>query len=332
MILEHTLHSHESLHYLTTSNILVQMSRGRLGILAEQLQRGHRVALLCCVVGALVMPTFVMAKPTAQYPVRAIEALINQASETQLITEYELGSVNWSTRVMQTLGVGTHLLLSPTGGWGQRELEEVAVDMTKQRFERLALELYQSHLRSGRCTWGRRAQLFQSSGARRMSDGTVHLPSVIRFAIFESCQRDHGVSSLLNEKNISTGDLISLLREFEEKRREEVRSIVFAQLKQSPEAMKCLATLPTLSLKHQDWPETPLKWRAIRWLKKDQAGKVSSLYSVIQPSHHLGTLHCRQEALGRFVLALTHQPKQFTQLNEALESERGIELWIWLTH
>ena len=85
----------------------------------------------------------VIAQPVSQYSktsyrLNEIERLIDSDQEAQVIIGYELGQVNWSRRTLNTLAVGTHTILSPTGGWGEQDLESLAIKRAGQKFERLS--------------------------------------------------------------------------------------------------------------------------------------------------------------------------------------------------
>ena len=93
------------------------------------------LVVILIVYGALAEPSNGFAQKSADvsYSLKQIERLIEHYHEAQLVIGYELGEVDWSQRVLRTLAVGTHVILSPTGGWGEFDLEALAIEFAHSR-------------------------------------------------------------------------------------------------------------------------------------------------------------------------------------------------------
>ena len=295
------------------------------------------------------------SQPTKRYTLSHIENELKRQSQLHLVTEYELGEVNWTSRVIQSLGVGTHTILSPTGGWGQTDLQELAIENARQKLERLSAELYQKLSQSG-CHWGSRSQMFQSPKVQWMSDGSVHLPAVIRFEIYEHCRReqlakktqdsaDDTSSNLARSKDKKRTSLekTQLLRNIEEELQSRARAIVFADFKhgEDPKVFSsCLSPIFRLSLQAQEASIEAQEWRAIRWLwssthPKSSASSDQSISpkKIVKASINLGELTCVPGSTGR--LAPILQPKAINAkraraLRSVVNSSGGAELWVWV--
>ena len=313
--------------------------------------------LLMCVV-SVMRPCQGAAKPDHErYTFNHLETTLSHNTQQHLITEYELGEVNWTHRVINALGVGTHTILSPTGGWGQTDLRAVAVENARQKLERLSAELYQSLTLSG-CHWGHRSQMFQAPRVRWMSDGSVHLPVVIRFEVYEQCRRKQhkktsAVTSTLESKmkrspaqEETALEKAQLIRDLEETLQTDSRAVVFAEMKHTGHAAKtlggdisCLSPIPQLALQAHGQTLDARSWRAIRWLwaispkSSDRHTAPTPFKSRIKSSVNLGELECLQGAVNSIAPIL--QPKRVTasgarELREVINAQGGAELWIWV--
>ena len=312
----------------------------------------------CMIVGFITSATFTLgiARPTSpRYTLNRIERILKKKTHLHLVTEYELGEVNWTSRLIHVLGVGTHTVLSPTGGWGQTDLQELAIENARQKLERLSAELYQNLSLSG-CHWGSRSQMFQSPKVQWMSDGSVHLPSVIRFEIYEHCQR----SRLEQNVNVS-GDQTStlkraqdrkrtalqktlLLRKIEDELQTQSRAIIFADFKRDAHARvfaSCLSPTPRLSLQAQAASLEAQEWRAIRWIWSSSSTSLTPAQKpmikphppVVESTMRLGEIMCLQDSTNGANPIL--QPKKITaqraqKLRDLVKSSGGAELWIWV--
>ena len=225
------------------------------------------------------------------YPLSYLERALSAAPRAHLVTQYELGQVNWSSRVLRTLGVGAHVILSPTGGLGQRDLEAVAIESARQNFERLSSEISLTSLnRERRCSSQERSRMFQTTRAQWMSDGSVHLPAVIRFEVYEPCKldsssKDGDVASMSAESRDqskhSPDESAHPVQSLEASLHRGQRAVIYATLSskgqgaQDRAVLSCLSTSPTIagalhSPSKQNSSDTgsfePHAWRAIRWL------------------------------------------------------------------
>jgi hypothetical protein len=295
------------------------------------------------------------AQPAHRYTLSHIENRLKRQTQFHLVTEYELGEVNWTSRVIQSLGVGTHTILSPTGGWGQTDLQELAIENARQKLERLSAELYQKLSQSG-CHWGSRSQMFQSPKVQWMSDGSVHLPAVIRFEIYEHCRReqlaksvkvnvDDTISNLERSKDKKRTSLekTQLLRNIEEELQSRTRAIVFADFKhgEDPKVFSsCLSPIFRLSLQAQETSIEAQEWRAIRWLwssthpnSSTSSDQSTSPKKIIKASVNLGELTCVQGSTAHVAPILqpkTIDAKRARALRSVVKSSGGAELWVWV--
>ena len=313
--------------------------------------------LLMCLI-SVMGPSQSTARPEhKRYTFNRLETTLGHNTQLHFITEYELGEVNWTHRVINTLGVGTHTILSPTGGWGQTDLQEVAIENARQKLERLSAELYQSLSLSG-CHWGRRSQMFQSPRVRWMSDGSVHLPVVIRFEVYEQCRRKqhkNTATETLKFKPKMKGiqaqeetalEKTQLIRDLEETLQAGSRAVVFAEVKhtdrsgeQLGSAISCLSPIPQLALQAHGQTLEARSWRGIRWLWATSSTSggghtaLTTLKSQIKSSVNLGELECLQGAVNSTSPIL--QPKRITasqarELHGLIDAQGGAELWIWV--
>ena len=271
----------------------------------------------------------VYAEPTpTKYKVSALDHLISDSTSTQFTSENELGYLNWSTRTLHTLGVGTHILLSPTGGWGQRALDQDAIDMARQRLGRLGVELYRRRIDVSRCDWELRSRLFQSPKPHTMTDGTVHLSASMRFEVYESCLDQESAQGSLRRDDLRAADGgLHALKRLEASRSKAERSLVFARFQGAALSSPCLEALPRFS--SIDAQARP--WRAVRWLwLHGPDGRVNPLYSALRPTLRLGELKCVIDSSeGPVLMDLNGQSPP--SLSEVLSPEDERELWIWVS-
>jgi hypothetical protein len=136
------------------------------------------------------LPTNKVFKKSSQkvpsYNLSSIEKYLSQHPQVQHIEAFELGIINWSMRSIHTLGVGTHHILSPTGGWTKQDLQKRAHQDALSKLERLAqdaLYLKAHH----RCPIEKLTRIYQSHNIQIFGDGSVHMPSLITFDTYRSC-------------------------------------------------------------------------------------------------------------------------------------------------
>lgn len=288
------------------------------------------------------------SEPVRRYPLSYLERSLRGAPLLHLVTQYELGEVDWTERVLRTLGVGTHVILSPTGGWSQRDLNEVAIQSATQRLERLSVEVLKRSDHPS-CASLKRSHMFQTPRIQWMSDGSVHLPAVVRFEVYERCDFID-----LTPQSIGLTSEAEALIKLEESLRSGRRAVVYADLSIKADQgsgaphFECISSSPKISLKNL--MIEPLRWRAIRWLSaapskgkahQDQAREQRSLLGAVKPLLKLGELRCTSRAeptsqrgseRSRPHLLTAHQPSQrdLGLLEESLKETGGAELWIWV--
>lgn len=297
------------------------------------------------------------AKPLSRLQLREIEHLITKEEDAHLVTGYELGEVYWSQRVIKVLGVGTHMILSPTGGWGQSDLQNVAIQNAQQKIERLSAEVFRDDLEVSQCEWGIRSSLFRSQSPLWLSDGSVHLPSTIRFDIFEQCSQMQGRLTQGTKgslKSLSNSERLRWLSKLENELIEERRAVIFARVLTKggkSSILNCLSASPKLSHGGQELSQRqrdgfPNTWRAARWFWKpklqDQSvtspqgdqdrGLKKSLQSIVHPVLNLGDFRChhRGEKWGLEHMGPSLEASSVTLLSAAQNEEGGAELWLWL--
>ena len=285
--------------------------------------------------GALAEPSNGSAQKSADvsYSLKQIERLIEHYQEAQLVIGYELGEVDWSQRVLRTLAVGTHVILSPTGGWGEFDLEALAIERTRQKFERLSAEVFREERELNRCEWQTRSKLFQSQSPLWMSDGTVHLSSVIRFEVFEDCPYRGGLQPVVKGSYIelrqkSNTFLTQWVRNLNQKLKRNKRVIAYLELStlsSTKNYLGCLKVSPQI-YEVNATQELSLPWRNVRWLWDDTSNPQTSLKSRVKSSIYLGKVRCDAQK-NRLVL-LNSMTKM--KLNRLFEREGGVELWIWV--
>ena len=289
------------------------------------------------------------AAPVSRLEVRELERIIKRHQSTHLVTGYELGEVYWSQRVIKTLGVGTHMILSPTGGWGQSDLELLAVSNARQKIERLSAEIFREKIEVSLCDWNTRSRMFHAQSPRWLSDGSVHLSAMIRFEVFEGCehkrgQRDHLVIPPL--KALSKAEQTQWLYRLEDQLSSARRAIIFAHVTLSDggvSPLNCLSPAPFITDQaHTDSrsskaPKTDFQndWRAVRWFwrpKGQSAVAQEDIQKLIQPTLNLGRLSCLKEGT-KFILEHTGSllsERERQTLKTAQGDEGGAELWLWL--
>jgi hypothetical protein len=293
----------------------------------------YSVALLLCAFspGRSSLVFAQKIEPPA-YTLKQLDRLIDQHTESQLIMGYELGEVDWSQRVLRTVAVGTHTILSPTGGWGEHDLEALAVERARQKFERLSAEIFRHNLALSRCEWGTRSKLFQSQSPYWMSDGTVHLSSMIRFEIYESCphQLDTHKSKtvdVISSIKRSPQALAQWLQSLENELSQHKRVIAYVDMSELSAAgsqIQCLQVNPRI-FEVNTAKTLPVFWRATRWFW-DRLSQTSSLKSIVKPAIYLGKVRCDQKTKRLILLNSLTKMK----LQKLLERRGGVELWIWV--
>ncbi len=277
----------------------------------------------------------------AGYSLYEIEHLIGSDSDAQIEVGYELGQVNFSRRTINTLAVGTHAILSPTGGWGEHDLESLAIKRAGQKLERLSTELYKDHLELSRCHWTKRSQLFQSQSPHWMSDGSIHLSSTIRFEVYEACSiaglnevKSKYTNQRLKDEQILAEFQIELtqhagawLRGLEKKLQQGSRQIVKLSLSPSTKAfdVRCLTPFPTLRTT-QSKQDLSAQWIAVRWFWKQPNLSYKALYSRTNFAHDLGMARCSQQGEKLELLSPFEQAK----LKKLIDAGHELELWIWV--
>jgi hypothetical protein len=113
--------------------------------------------------------------------------LLGAAPPEPVVRITEDGVVDWSTRTVRAIGVGTPKILSPTGGITPRDPYVVAREDAKGRLERLLARVRVepgTRLAGYEAVAERRAsaiEQFTTQEALRFSDGTVHLPVTVPF-------------------------------------------------------------------------------------------------------------------------------------------------------
>ena len=282
----------------------------------------------------LSMSSLVFAQKTEipNYTLKQLDRLIDQHTESQLIMGYELGEVDWSQRVLRTLAVGTHTILSPTGGWGEYDLEALAVERARQKFERLSAEVFRHDLALSRCEWGTRSKLFQSQSPYWMSDGTVHLSSMIRFEVYESCPHrldanESKTRDVISPIKRSPQALAQWLQSLENKLSQDKRVIAYvdmSELSAEGSQTQCLQVNPRI-FEVNTAKAIQFSWRATRWFW-DRLSQTSSLKSVVKPAIYLGKVRCDQKTKHLILLNSLMNMK----LQRLLERKGGVELWIWV--
>ncbi len=264
-----------------------------------------------------------------QYPLDHLERSIQAFEQQQVVVGYELGEVNWSQRTIQTLGAGTHMILSPTGGWGQESLETLAIERARQNIERLSVEVFRHRLEISRCAWGARSRMFNSPTPLWLSDGTIHLSAMIRFEMFEDCETNSG--SPIKVLTLDHNAMLERMQLIESSIRKHERMIVSLKLssdRQERENLACLQSAPEIYELSRSEP-LPNQWRAVRWFWSAPTSSTSlSLIKQIEPSLSLGSAKCEQSE-GQPKLRLLNAALR-ESLDQALSSSGGAELWIWI--
>ena len=286
--------------------------------------------------------TEVMAQPLVinHYSFSEIERLIDHDKEAQVIVGYELGQVNWSRRTLNNLAVGTHVILSPTGGWGEQDLESLAIKRAAQKFERLSTEIFKNDLELSRCQWAQRSQLFQSQSPHWLSDGSIHLPSTIRFEVYEACSvTAMSKKEKLNHQRINDNQLYdehkvklehnlgSWFLNLDKLLQQSSRQIAVLKLKTDGKDfnLSCLQAFPQL-LAFRSNKKLSDHWKAIRWFWHQKKLSYKSLYSRLKFAHDLGEVKCAQQGQ---ILKLQQAIKESVR-QELSNLDNAFELWIWI--
>ena len=236
---------------------------------------------------------------------QSIKQLIHTYPSIQHVESFELGSINWTQRVMYTLGVGTHRILSPTGGWTQQDLQKVAHQNAHSKLQRLAqtaLFLPAQHT----CPLEQLSRIYQTQNRQTFSDGSVHLPTHITFDAFQPCFYNYLESYSSNksksESEKNEGSYISQeahknrqhAHQVYSKIHQQKRAIVWLYVddqKVSDILMKTIA----LNLRNQHHKQHPLKFLAVRWFKLPEPGSTSTSSNTTQsPSTSMSTTSISQ--------------------------------------
>ena len=196
--------------------------------------------------------------------------------------------------------------------------------------------------------------MFQSPQVLWMSDGSVHLPVVIRFEVYEDCGNgpgNRGEAPLISgnenarrsqDKRRTAFEKTQLLLTIEKRLRAQKRAVVFAHLKRGDHSAKrahfsppCLSPTPRLSLQGKGNSIDAQKWRANRWLwsakySSDQGSpQTTKLKDQVKASVNLGELTCLHDSVPIL------QPKSLSggdvqKLKKLVDSTGGAELWVWV--
>ena len=134
----------------------------------------------------LHIPHRAQAAPPQRWSLNHIETRLIQDTHLHWIQHFEVGYINWTLRTLHTLGVGTHRILSPTGGWSKDDLLVQAQSHTQKQLALLSQTLYSKRTHP-QCDWSTHSQSFQSRDPLFFSDGTVHLHSWISFDLYHEC-------------------------------------------------------------------------------------------------------------------------------------------------
>ena len=196
--------------------------------------------------------------------------------------------------------------------------------------------------------------MFQSPRVLWMSDGSVHLPGVIRFEVYEDCGSGHVNQSTSpitsgdekarrsQDKHRTSLEKTQLLLNIEKRLQTQKRAVVFAHLKRGDPSAKqgqvlpsCLSPTPRLSLQGKGSSLEAQKWRAVRWLwltksySDHSSPPAKKLEDQVKASVNLGELTCFHD------LVPILQPKnvskvQAQKLKKLIDSTGGAELWVWV--
>ena len=191
--------------------------------------------------------------------------------------------------------------------------------------------------------------MFQSPQVIWMSDGSVHLPVVIRFEVYEDCGRSVSPITTRDEnarrsqdKRRTSREKTRLLLTIEKRLQAYKRAVVFAHLKRGDHTAKrahfsppCLSPTPRLSLQGKGESLEAQKWRAIRWLwstkysSNHASPQAKKLKDQVKASVNLGELTCLHDSVPIL------QPKSISEahaqkLKKLVNSNGGAELWVWI--
>ena len=282
-----------------------------------------------------------------RYTLTEIEQFLDSRPSAHILTQYELGTINWTTRTLHTVGVGTHQILSPTGGWTKRDLYAEAVENAHYRLDALALALYEhTHQRALNqnkgdglpsppppCDWHDVNRIFYAESPHMFSDGSVHLSALTHFEIYRAClveapsQPSHQMfnknsaekPSPVEAIDIATQSAIDWSTEAHKGR----RSIVLIKLEglsQDPQ----FGLSPKIDLRapgaRLEFKED--RWRAVRWLRSFPRTKFTAQLSL------KGTLKEPQPKRGMELEALGDKDQLHRLKTLLSKTEGGAELWL----
>ena len=240
---------------------------------------------------------------------------------THWIQSFEIGQINWTLRTIHTLGVGTHQILSPTGGWSKSDLLTKAHQKIQSSFTRLTQLFYPSTMRPT-CDWQTYSKRFQSKDPLFFSDGSVHVNAWISFDMYQTCwtKGPQNWTELLNKIHQGKRNIVVIW-------------IYDPQLNQSQKT----ALSPSLDLSSiiSSWSQKEKSvwlhnWRTIRWLMTSSSSTLDPLMASIHPSFTLKSavksLSSNQTKLSFLQDHLSSDEQ--SQLNRLKKEQGGTELWM----
>ena len=259
-----------------------------------------------------------------RWSLNEIENHLLRFRSTHWIQSFEIGQLNWTLRTIHTLGVGTHQILSPTGGWSQSDLLTQAHQNTQRSLTRLTHLFYPKSERPI-CDWKRYSKRFQSQDPLFFSDGSVHLKAWISFDMYQACwtRKSQTWTELLKEIHQGKRNIVIMwIHDPHMIQNQETR------LTPSLKLSKLVSSWPKLD--RQNWIKN---WRTIRWLITPSSSSLDPLITSIHPSLIVksrlkGGVSTEESQLLTLIQALTLEEKK--QLNHNKKEEGGTELWMVL--
>ena len=224
-------------------------------------------------------------KPT-YFTHASIQELISSHTKIQHVESFELGSINWTQRTMHTLGIGTHRILSPTGGWTQQDLHKVAHQNAHAKLQRLAqtaLSLSAQHT----CPLETLSRIYQTQHQQTFSDGSVHLPAHITFDAYHPCFYDYLRYDTSKEKwTQNSNSKTSYANQIRENSHQHAHK-VYSEIHQQKRAViwlyindqklsNTLVKTIALNIRNQHYTKHSIKFLTIRWFKLPKAGSEKS--------------------------------------------------------
>ena len=253
---------------------------------------------MCCLLSYSYFSSAVYSAPSISFNDRLL-LILKQNPKLRYLQRFELGSIDWTLGHVETLAVGTHTILSPTGGWSNEDLESLARQRARAQLKKL-LEVAQSQLpliNPAAFTQQAKAVILQDTRFEtplHMSDGTIHLQA--RHPLLVSKQPHQSASQAPTVINSPTGIQPPIVILCEAKGQETPIPIV----------------APSLTSKNVK----------VRWFK-----------GSIQASTPLKSFASMQLALksDRYTPTLSFRfqnKRQANQLKELVRTSKSIELWV----